>query len=644
MIRQQLKRFFTLLNVLLLIGLTSSVVYAQSIDTPSNQGDQTTPLTPTPLKNIAPKGNQLIPEATPLYDKGVTITEIEIVGNKDVPAESILKAISTQPGSLYSKTRLQKDLKKIYDMGYFTDHMKVVPIATREGIHLRFELEENAIVKSIDFKGNTIFTSDELGKIFTGQVGMPENVNQINSGIQAVEKKYKDKGYILARVQDIKEDPPGTITFVMSEGKIANISFSGNKKTKDYVIRRAMVEKEGNIYNEKTVGEDMKRIFSTQLFSDVRRVVKASPESASEYDLVIEVDEKKTGAISLGGGLDTGTGLFGSVGYNDPNFLGRGDSVSTIFSLGTGILWSTSDVLRRAVFQFETNWSAPSFLETNNALGTSLYARQLASFNIPLTVEQRYGGEIDWSRPLEAHPGANVSMGLGYEKTNVKEGVTQDQLALYGVTPAERAKELKDGSYTFLEPGFSYDSRNNRLNPTEGWLNTFGSHLALGLTNSSYGTLSANLRRYLKVTDNITFAVNAQGGVKGFGNVPQFNMFRLGGAYTVRGFEEGGLGIGQDYLLGSAEIRTKLPFLKFFDKFPLYDILQAAFFTDAGVLYEEPSSNHLFSRPGYGVSIGAGLRVNIPAVGPMRVDWAQPITGARGGHTQHFNFGVGNKF
>lgn len=632
----------TALLVLSLMGFYPLPTLAQSIDVPDEENSF---FEPTPIEEFSPGGEgESIPGTEPLYDKAVTITMIEVQGNRLVPTDTILNAIGTQPGSLYSKQNLQNDLRKIYDLGYFTEQIRVVPIATRDGIQLRFEVEENPVVKQFQFEGQSVLPEEDLRKLFEAQAGLPQNVNAINKGIQDIELLYKDKGYILARVEDIREEETGTVKLIISEGKINKIRYSGNRKTKDYVIRRAMAQKEGEPYNDITVTEDLKRIFSTQAFSDVRRVIKASPDAPGEYDLVIETDEKRTGAISLGGGVDTGTGIFGSVGYSDPNFLGRGENLSTVFSIGTGVIGSDRDTLDRKVTQFQASWFNPSLGETTNSLGTSFYARELGSFNVPLAIERRYGGEVTWGRPLESIPGASVSLGIGYEDTNIREGVSQSRLDEYSITPAQRQGQLTDGAFAFLSPGFSYDSRNNRFNPSQGWLSTFGSRLALGLDEDSYGTITANLRRYLKITDNVVFALNAQGGGSMFGDTPAFNMFRLGGSYTVRGFQEGGIGIGQSFLLGSAELRSKIPLLKRFSKFPIYDMLQAALFTDAGVLFKEASTNDIFNRPGYGISVGAGLRLNIPAVGPIRIDWANPIGGDSGDYVRRFNFGVGQKF
>jgi outer membrane protein insertion porin family len=631
------------LGVLLASTLSLSVFAEELI-----QGDEVKSQEPTPIEEFAP-GQQTdsAPGATEsIYDKGITITQIEVTGNKLISTQKIMDALSTKPGSLYSKKRLQTDLKALYDLGYFTEHLRVVPVATKEGIHLRIEVEENGIVNQFKVAGNSVVKESDILALFQDQLGQPQNLVQINQCIQQVEQLYKDKGYILARVDDIQEDPPGTVSLKMSEGKIHQIIVSGNKKTKEYVVKHAMAQKPGEIYNENTVNDDLKRVFSLQGFSDVRRVIKASVEDPNAYDLVVEVDEKKTGAISLGGGVDTGTGVFGSVGFSDPNFRGRGQNLSSMFSVGTGarLLGNNSTILNRRVVQFQTSWFNPSVNNTDNSLGANVFVRDFASLNIPLSLERRIGGDVTWSKPLYFRDGAAMSLTLGGENIRMQEGVDQARLNQYGLTTAQRSKQLEDGSYVYLTPVVSFDTRDNRFNPGSGWLNSFTARGAFGLENDSYATLQANLRRYVRLNDNMVFATNLQGAHTVFGDIPEFNMFRMGGSYTVRGFQEGGMGIGEGYLLGSAELRSKLPFLGKFRNRSLSDMISVAGFVDAATLFNESSANANFKRPGEGLSVGLGLRANVPGMGPLRLDFAKLLIGKSGDQTQSFNFGMGQKF
>ena len=600
---------------------------------------------PTPVQELSPTGDtEALPGTEPLYDQGVMVTQIEIEGNDHVPIGKVMEILDTKPGSLYSKKRLQKDLKKLYESGYFTENLRAVPVATKDGIRVKYVVEENPLVQSISFSGNTLIESSEILPLFREQIGLPQNANLINKAVAQVEELYQKKGYVLARVDDIQEPETGKVVLTINEGKIASISFDGNYKTKDFVLKRALAQKEGEFYNENVIADDMKRIFSIQAFTDVRRVIKASADKPGEYDLTIELDEKKTGTISLGGGVDTGTGLFGTVGYSDVNFRGHGENMSTSYSLGTGVIGSSNQTLRRRIMQFQSSWFNPSIGDSLVSIGASVFARELGSFNVPLAIERRIGGELNLGAPIKSLPGVSYGSGFGYESIHIKEGVSQARLDQYNITAAQRERMLRDGDYAYATPTLAIDTRNNRMEPTSGWYNTIGSKFAAGLKGPSYGQVSANFRRYLTITDDLSLSANVQGGTNVLGDIPQFDMFRLGGNYTIRGFQEGAVGTGQSYLMGSTELRAKVPYLKRFTKYPFYDILSFALFADAGKMYQRAETDALFGRPGYGIAFGGGIRLNLPAVGALRFDYGVPVGGNKGTGVRNINFGVGQKF
>jgi outer membrane protein assembly factor BamA len=121
--------------------------------------------------------------------------------------------------------------------------------------------------------------------------------------------------------------------------------------------------------------------------------------------------------------------------------------------------------------------------------------------------------------------------------------------------------------------------------------------------------------------------------------------FSLGGPYSIRGFRMNGVGVGESYLLGSAELQTPIPF---FDRFK-YDILKNmrfAFFVDAGRVFDPTITSKLYDRPNSAISVGLGLRVNIPGMGPIAIDYGLPLTNVGHCNKQHgyFTFGTGGLY
>ncbi|MDX2084780.1 MAG: BamA/TamA family outer membrane protein [Candidatus Melainabacteria bacterium] len=628
------------------VALAEDVEPSKSSAAPSAYAPTAAP-DATPLTEFAPESVRSV--SGKQYDQAVTISQVKIEGNRLISEEAIKEQMSIRPGSLYSRKNLQTDLRRVYDMGYFTEKIRAVPVSTRQGIILRIEVEENAPVTGVNIDGNTVIPDEELQSLFSEQTGLPQNIGQLNESIQKIEQMYADKGYVLARVTSIGDDPDGRVNLQIREGTIDKVQFVGNRKTKDNVVKRNMLTQAGQVYNEKLLKEDLQRIFATQAFSDVRRVITASPEDPEKYNLTIELDEKRTGSISLGGGLDTGTGLFGSVGFNDPNFLGRGQNFSSVFAVGTGVINRDETQANARTYQFELNWSTPSLNDTPNALATGVYGRDLASFNVPLAIERRLGAEVTWARPILSLPNTSFSLAVRGENVKLREGAGAGDLAFFNITPQQREGQLTDGTYLSVSPTLAYDTRDNRFNPTSGWFNSVALTGAYGVGADSYGIASANLRRYLKIREGVVLALNGQAGHSVLGDIPEFNMFRMGGNYSVRGFQEGGLGTGGGFMIGSAELRTTVPFIdrvEKLNKIPMLKSLRTVFFVDAGSLFNESVSNSLFQRSGYGYSMGMGVRLTVPGLGPIRVDYAIPLAGGGPGgrYERRFNFGVGQKF
>lgn len=632
------------LVLLLLLNVNIKTIAQEEID---NQA--------TPIDQIEPDALQNYTKRS--YDEGITIKEIDIVGNMLISKDKILDKMNTKLGTPFDRSALQDDLKSIYNMGYFTDNIKAIPEASSTGVKLRIELEENVPVTGVTITGNTVMNNAELEEIFKDQTGMPQNIAQLNQAISKIEEKYSEKGFVLARVKKISDDPDGMVNIEINEGVIKKIKFVGNTKTKDFVIKRNMLTAEGSVYNEELLKSDLKRIFGTQSFEDVRRVVSASTEDPDKYDVTVEVDEKRTGAISLGGGVDTGCGIFGSIGYTNPNFLGRGQIISAVAMVGSGVIRSYDDTIRRATLQFEGSFTEPRLKGTLNSLQVSAFGRNYASYQIPLAIEQRIGGEIEIARPIKRFRNVAGSFSLGVEKVKIKEGDLMSW-AVYAftadptLTPAQaisdRMKELEGGTFLGIGPSLAYDTRNDALSPTSGWYHTIKLKESIGLGGdvAQFGRLYASFRKYFPIGKKSTLAFNFQTGTKLVGDMPEFAMYRLGGSNTIRGFREGTIGSGAQYILGSAEFRMPVPFLDKIKKIPLVDNIRAAAFFDAGKAFDYAISNKIFDRPGYGISAGLGLRVNIPGMGPIRVDYGIPFTklGKYNGDGGRFNFGFGEKF
>ena len=578
------------------------------------------------------------------------INDIEILGANIIKPEYVLKRIKLQKGDLYTKEAMQQDLKTIYKMGYFTERMKAVPIKNSNGtISLKIILEENVPVTDFTIEGNTVISTEELMQFLLPLKGRPQNISEINSAMESINQYYFDRGYILSKIDSIYDDPDGTLNLSITEGKINKIMISGNEKTKEYVIERNIMAEPDTVYNEEILKQDLVRLYSTQAFKDVNRTIEVSEDDPDKYDITIELKEQRTAAVSIGGGIDSATGVFGSVGISDNNFRGRNQRVSLSGMVGSGILMSDSSIKNHMNYQGELSFFEPHFLNADNSLMSKIYYRDLGSYQIPLALERRIGVEATVAHRLRHNPRVSTTFTAGVEHIHLSEGDSNGIRSVYnakGINIAERAKELRGGLFLRLAPGFAYDSRDTSLNPRHGAIASVRLEESIGLDkfNQTNGRLIAMAKKYIPVAKKSSLTFTARGGLKVHGSeMPEIMAFRLGGPYTIRGYKVNGVGTGTSFIMGSAELATPIPFSDRL-KVNFLQNLRLTFWVDAGQVFKPTVASTLYDRPLHAITAGVGMKITIPGVGPLSVDYGFPLTnpGSYGSRHGYFTFGAGD--
>lgn len=166
-----------------------------------------------------------------------TITEVVIQGNERIEADAIAQVIEAKPGDRFQKTRLSKDLKTIYRMGYFDDiriESEKVDTAKGDGVKVIFTVKEKPTIKKIRIKGNNEFTAEKIQKELTMSVGSILNSHRINANIKQIESFYVEKHYNNTKVTYKtypEENNQVVVEFIVDEGekfRIKEIKFVGN--------------------------------------------------------------------------------------------------------------------------------------------------------------------------------------------------------------------------------------------------------------------------------------------------------------------------------------------------------------------------------------------------------------------------------
>lgn len=581
--------------------------------------------------------------------EGKTISGVKIAGIQSFDKDKILNVLNSKVGSSFNEQIVQNDLQKFYDSGYFSENMSAEPILNKDGtVSIEFTVQENVIVSDIKLIGNNVITTEELIPIYWKMKGAPQNLGEINKALDKIISTYHEKGYMLAQIVSVNDNEDGVLNIEISEGIIDNINIAGNERTKDYVITRNIMTQVGSVYNEEYLKKDLARIFSTQIFDEVDREITPSTANEGHYDVTVIVKEKSTNSLALGGGIDTGLGAFGSVSLREDNFLGKAQKVSLSGILGSGILLSDSSIKNHMNYHVELGFVEPHFLNADNSLMSKIYYREMGSFNVPLAVERRIGANVGVEHKIQGYDNLKADFLLGAEHINLKEGDFNKISQLYNrynLDIKDRAKQLHDGFFINLSPGIKYSNIDTDENPREGVIAQARFTESLGVSNFNHtsGRLAGTVTKFFPVFKKSSFSLTAKAGAKIHGDdMPEVMAYRLGGPYTIRGYRMNGVGTGESFLMGSAELATPLPWSDKV-KWDFIKRMRLTFFVDAGKVFDPTITSTLYDRPLHAITAGIGLRLYIPGVGPISVDYGIPITnpGSNGSENGYFTFGTG---
>ena len=288
-------------------------------------------------------------------EKRVLITSVEIEGTENHPEHERLRfaaydAMSVRPGSNVSREDLKRGVDAIYATGWFSG-VRVEPINTALGVQLLVEVEPNPVFKKVELlPAEAKIPSDVINKVFSPSYGSTLNLNVLKLKIKELKNWYIAEGYSLVRISGPNRVTPDGIVqlkvgegivsdveiqFINSDGELSNAEGQLLKgKTQPWVIQREISMKSGDIFNRKQLEGDIKRIYGTSLFSDVKVTLRPVPGEPGKVTIVLGITEQSTGSLSGGIGYSGGQGAFGQIGLKETNFFGRAWSTSLDLTYG----------------------------------------------------------------------------------------------------------------------------------------------------------------------------------------------------------------------------------------------------------------------------------------------------------------------
>lgn len=621
-----------------------------------------------------------------LCDEGdkIKIDEIRFTGNTVFSDQRLYMAMKKtreanfyqfwDSKDVYNQASYEEDvesIKKVYQNAGYKDVVVKDPIIqifpvnpeeTRpEKVKRRARIEipivegERYYFGDLKIEGATVFPADRLQRFFAWSPGKPLSRAVLTDGMKVLDEIYRGRGYIYAFMNPEYSERSGEGNLVdvvvrVTEGdmfRVGRVEFTGNKTTKDKVLRRELPLFEGDVLDMESFKKGLMKISQLGYFKiEEDPDFRVDPEK-KVVDVTIKGLDTNRNEIQFGAGYSQLDGVFGQFQFSTRNFLGRGDTVSVQFQRGGYSNY------------FDLSFVEPWFLDKRMSVGGSIFNRSLEY----LDVNQK-------------SKGVNLSLGFGlglFDGISLFYGYTDTQSRYEvfppppppggGIPPAAYADYI--GRTSAIAPGYRFDSRNDPFDPTRGRKLSLAATFAGGPLGGDFSYIKpvASGTIYFNTTRKSHVAFNLEGGwVRPFDGqeIPVFERFRIGGDRSVRGFQYGSI-----YPLDDNDQAFFSPegALLGGDKFLVFNMeavyylagpLKLVLFFDAGNAWHESQSfNPLEMR----TSAGAELRMFLPIfqaplrfiyginLAPITVKGADglPLAGGRE-KSSDFQFSIGTTF
>jgi outer membrane protein insertion porin family len=629
----------------------------------------------------------------------VKIRDVEFIGNNSISDDELRASIATRrPDAMsflndsgtYNQEAFERDLLLVsahyWDKGYANVKVGTPQLRLsrdKQYMYLSIPVDEGPVftIGTVNFKGDLIGGPQKnLEKIHI-RPGMRFARTTIAEDREALSSYYQDQGYAYANVVPLTkvdlEKRQISLTFEVSRGKRAyfeRINIRGNSKTRDKVVRREMKISEGELFNNTNLEISKRRIIALGFFENV--VVSTKRGSSDEFvEVNVEVTERPTGTFQIGAGFSSVENFIAQAQISQNNLFGRGQTLA---------LQAQISSLRQL---FLLRFVEPYFLDTQWTFAFDLYnqSRGFGTF-----YRNASGGTLTWGYPLsqllpQGKTVRDVRAFLTYKLEDVTITTGSGGIANLGATSAPIAATsvanlFRGGVTSSLRASLSWDSRNNRLFPTEGWYHSIFAEYASKYTGSENKFIrwGGFARHYRPLWGPFVLHVNAEVGITTSTDplgVPISERYLVGGIYNIRGFAPLSLGpklrtqppgdVGQG--LGSLPLGGNMQVIFNSEvEFPLFKKvgISGVLFYDMGNAYNledrycsglqrKNSSISIKFDPCFRFpeSVTAGLRKSVgfgfrwlSPIGPLRFEWGIPLDPQSGEDPLVFEFTIGNFF
>jgi len=593
------------------------------------------------------------------------IRHINIVGNKSFTEEELLDLLQSTETRInpfsssdeYSQVKLGADIETLrsyyQDRGFIrfdVDSTQVSISPDKRDIFIVINIREGEryTVSDVQLTGDYEVPKSELRERIDVETGDVFARKDIVRSSNAITDRLGQEGFAFAEVDVLPEindeSRDVVLTFVIKPGKrvyVRRISFVGQYKTRDEVLRREMRQLEGSRFSPALVNRSRIRLQRLPFMQSVSVRTPRVPGTDDQVDIEVTVQEGPSGSFSAGLGYDGSTTL--NLAFSQENLFGSGQSVQFAFD--------NSDTTRQLSLSFRDPYftddgisrTVRGFIRERDTTRTTSRTRFLDSTR---------GANVNFGVPLSEF--STFRVGGGYERT---------EISTTSGTPDEINDFLDEHGDTFdvfdINLGLSYDTRNRTVFATEGAINRVNLEVSSPGSDLTYFKLGYGFEYFYPVTERYTFSttirIDGGGGYGDFETIPFFKRYFAGGVRTLRGYKSGSLGPKEDPVdadmdgvadfnplakggdfrtLGTVEVIFPPPFVE------EPGATRFSLFTDFGNVFEVYDDFDVDEfRGSYGLAF-----VWLSPVGPLTFSLSKPYNNQPGDRKDPFQFTIGSIF
>ena len=528
---------------------------------------------------ISPEANNQVAVVLDIVEGNrLLIKRISFEGNKAFSESELKDLLTTKEEWIFSyftnRGVLDRDIltndvailsNHYNDNGYVENRVdEPLIVRARDGLEVIFRVSEGPQyrVGRVEIGGELIEDGQKMLKSVKLTTGQIFRGNRLREDVTTLNEMYANKGFAFVQVDPMTQIDQAKklvdVALVINKGPpvyFNRVLIAGNTKTRDKVVRRELLVNEQELYSGVKVTQSRNALQRTGYFEDVQLNTKKT-DQPDALDLNVDVKEGPTGTFQVGAGYSSGDGFLFNANVSEKNFMGRGQSMSGNFSIGS----SRQDYI--------LNLTDPYFLDSKVSLGMDAFntTREYTDFD-----EKKMGFGVHSSYPLKgfslpffnrpasaATPGfdANASQQITYwdfMRAGLAYDFTRENITGVSEGASQSIKDEQGKSLTSsVTPGLTYDSRDHFFTPTEGSKVAISTKMAgLGgdnrflktdLTARWYYTLlkdpSWGGAYVLGLGGQLGYGLGFAGNKDGGNDLPLFERYFLGGINSIRGFAD----------------------------------------------------------------------------------------------------------